>query len=93
MTYECGQRVEGESRFSARLSSRTSTPGSPENPIPRPSVYFEINRRTVDIERWRTAAMRYAWMSALASEMSGSIPDADVSAASTGILAAVRPPG
>ena len=37
--------------------------------------------------------MRWAWMSALATEMSGSMPEAEVSAASTGTLAAVSPPG
>src|ERR1019366_1720268 len=78
-------------RSRARLSCSTFTPGSPENPSPRPCVY----RATSDITRasgsLRTAAMRWAWMSALAGEMSGSIPDADVLTASTGIFAVVRP--
>ena len=36
-------------------------------------------------------ATRWAWMSALGPEMSGSIPDADVLAASTGTCAGVSP--
>ena len=40
-----------------------------------------------------TAAIRYAWISALATEMSGSMPEAELLAASTGTFAAVRPPG
>src|SRR5579884_2252754 len=50
-----------------------------------------MSRLTSDSGRRRTAAIRWAWMSALAIEMSGSIPDAEVLAASTGTLAAVRP--
>ena len=34
--------------------------------------------------RWRTAAIRWAWIAALASEMSGSTPEADWVTASTG---------
>ena len=85
--------VPPERRFRARLSSSTLTSGSPEKPSPRPPVYVAIRRLTSASGRWRTAAMRCAWMWALATEMSGSIPDAEVLAASTGILAAVRPPG
>ena len=39
----------------------------------------------------RTAATRWAWMRALASEMWGSTPEAEVVTASTGTSAAVRP--
>ena len=48
---------------------------------------------TVASGRWRTAATRCAWMSALRTEMSGSMPEAEVLAASTGTLAAVSLPG
>ena len=39
----------------------------------------------------RTAAMRWAWMRALATEMCGSTPEADVVTASTGTCAGVQP--
>src|SRR5262249_6098937 len=85
----CGHRVERESR--ARLSSRTFTPGSPSTPSDRPSVWSSISFWTCARGRWRTAAMRCAWIAALAGEICGSMPEAELVTASTGTWAAVRP--
>ena len=50
----------------------------------------EISFMTCGIGRCRTAAIRCAWMSALACEMSGSTPEAVVLTASTGTFETVR---
>ena len=59
---------------SARLSSRTFTPGSPKRPSQRPSVFSLISFWTVASGRWRTAATRCACSCAYASEISGIDP-------------------
>src|SRR5262249_58545689 len=58
---------------SARLSSRTFTPGSPKKPSVRPSVFSETSFCTVASGRWRTAATRRDCSCAYAGGMSGSM--------------------
>ncbi len=70
---------------------RTFTPGSPNTPSQRPAVFCEISFCTVDSGRWRTAAMRRDWSRAYAGEISGSMPEADVTTASTGMSWIARP--
>ena len=75
----------------ARLSSRTLTPGSPRKPRLRPSVLSWISFCTVASGRCRTAATRCDCSVAFAGEMSGSIPEAEVVTASTGMSPIVEP--
>ena len=53
-----GHQLPPNARSRARLSSSTLTPVSPENPSPRPCVYWETRLWTRDIERCRSAATR-----------------------------------
>ena len=72
-----GHRRVSASR--AMLSSRTFTPGSPRTPANRPSVCSSIERAHARSSgRPRTFATRCAWMRALAGEICGSTPEADV---------------
>src|SRR5664279_5391374 len=73
------------------LSSSTLTPGSPKKLHERPSVFCLTSFCTVASGRCRTAATRADCSAAYAGEMSGSIPDAEVVTASTGIWWIVRP--
>src|SRR5262249_56988664 len=59
------------SRSRARLSSSTSTPGSPRKPSDRPSVYLSTSSSTRCLESPRTEATRAACERAFAGEMSG----------------------
>src|SRR5580692_8956791 len=78
-------------RSRSRFSWSTFTPGSPEKPRPRPDVYLETRPSTTESGRRRTAATRWACIQALACEISGSSPEAELLTASTGIFATVSP--
>ena len=84
--------VHGASSSRAMLSSSTFTPGSPRN-SERPAG--RCSRRSARATRSsgipRTAATRFAWIRAFASEICGSTPEAEVVTASTGTSAAVSP--
>jgi hypothetical protein len=60
-------------------------------PRKRPSVLSSMSLSTRCSGSRRTAAIRCAWMRALAGEMCGSTPEPEVVTASTGTLALARP--
>ena len=65
--------------------------GLAEHAEARPSVFSSISSRTRSSGSPRTSATRRAWIRALASEMCGSTPEADVVTASTGTSARSSP--
>ena len=72
------------SRSRARLSSSTLTEPWPPRPNSGLLVWSSMSFRTRARERPRRSATRCDWMRALATEMSGSTPEADVVTASDG---------
>ena len=71
---------------SARFNCRTLTPGSPNTPRSRPSVFCWTSSRTLSSLNPRVLATRGTWSSALRKLISGSspLPDAVTASAGTG---------